>query len=134
VRGQGFSFSVPRSWETAHTKTGVFARKGSALVSATTFTLLKQYDPAHFDQVVVELDRAAAKLAAGAGGKVTEKATTTVDGRKIRAYRYSAAGYATRIGFVLQGKREVQLLCRARAGAGDPDGACGLLFDSFSGR
>jgi hypothetical protein len=33
---------------------------------------------------------------------------------------------------VLQGKREYQLLCRAPAGAGDPDGACALLYASFT--
>jgi hypothetical protein len=110
----------------------VAARQGTALVSATTFTLLKRYDPASFGRVVLELDRDASKLAAAAGGTLTEKATTTVDGLKIRAYRYTAAGYSTRIGFVLQDKREVQLLCRARTAADDPDGACELLFDSFT--
>jgi hypothetical protein len=132
VQGEGFRFSAPKGWTTAHTTKGVVARQGTALVSATTFRLLKPYDPAAFDRVVVELDRTAAKLASEAGGKLTEKATTTVDGSKIRAYRYSAAGYVTRIGFVLRGRQEVQLLCRARAGAGDPDGACGLLFQTFS--
>jgi hypothetical protein len=132
VRGGGFSFSAPRGWSVGHTTKGAVARRGTALVSATRFTLLKAYDPARFDRVVAELDRAAAKLAAGAGGTLTQKATTTVDGRKIRSYRYTAGGYATRIGFVLDRKQEVQLLCRAGAGADDPDGACALLYRTFS--
>ena len=132
MRGDGFSFSAPRRWSVARTDKGVVARRSTALVSATRFTLLKAYDPATFDRVVVELDRTASKLAAEAGGTVTQKATTTVGSRKIRDYRYSAGGYTTRIGFVLDGKREVQLLCRARLGTEDPDGACGLLFRTFS--
>ncbi len=132
VEGQGFSFSAPQGWSTAHTAKGVVVRRGKALVSATTFRLLKPYDPGSFDRVAVELDRAATKLAVQAGGKVTESVTTTVDGRKVRAYRYTAGGYATRIGFLLRGRQEVQLLCRAPARADDPDGACGLLFESFS--
>jgi hypothetical protein len=85
-----------------------------------------------FDAVAKELDGVAAKLAAQAGGKVTERVTTTVDGRKIRAYRYTGGPTETRIGFVLDGKDEYQLLCQVPEGASDPDGACALLFDSFS--
>jgi hypothetical protein len=133
VHGAGFSFTAPRRWRVSQDAKGVVARRGTALVSATKFTLLKRYDPAAFDRVTVELDRDAAKLAADAGGALTQKETTTVDGRKIRAYRYTAHGYATRIGFVLHARQEVQLLCRARAGAHDPDGACTLLFTTFSG-
>ena len=107
------------------------ARSGKALVSATTFTLLKRYDPALFDKVAAELDRNAEKLAAQAHGTLTEKTTVTVGGSKVRAYRYTAGGFETRIGFVLVGKHEVQLLCRAPAGTPDPSGACSLLFSSF---
>ena len=98
--------------------------------------LLKSYSPALFTRVAQELDGVAAKLAAQSRGKLTERATTTVDGRRIRAYRFTGrpatgAAYAERIGFVLQGKREYQLLCQAATGAGDPGGACALLFASF---
>jgi hypothetical protein len=110
----------------------VAATSGKALVSATTFTLLKRYRPALFAKAAVELDRNAAQLAAQAHGKLTEKSTITVSGLKVRAYRYTARGFDTRIGFVLDGKREVQLLCRAPAGSVDPDGACSLLFRSFT--
>jgi hypothetical protein len=110
----------------------VEAQRGKALVSATTFTLLRPYEPSLFGKVIAELDRSAEQLATKAQGTITEKVTTTVAGRKIRAYRYSAGGFSTRIGFVLDGKREVQLLCRAPSGSPDPDGACALLFHSFT--
>jgi hypothetical protein len=133
VHGTGFSFTAPRTWRVSRSTKAVVASRGKSLVSATRFTLLKRYDPSTFARVTVELDRDAAKLAQDAGGSLTQKETTMVDGRKIRAYRYTAHGYATRIGFVLHERQEVQLLCRARAGAGDPDGACALLFGTFSG-
>jgi len=131
VRGPGFGFSAPPGWATRRSGGVVEARSGKAVVSATTFTLLRRYEPSLFGKVVAELDRNAQKLAAQARGTLTERVTTTVAGRKIRAYRYTAGGYSTRIGFVLDGKREVQLLCRAPSGTPDPDGACALLFHSF---
>ena len=132
VQGPGFRFSVPPGWAVRHGTGLLAAEKGKALVSATTFTLLKPYDPALFGKVAAELDRNVAKLAAQAHGKLTEKSTTTVANRKVREYRYTASGYDTRLGFVFDGKREVQLLCRAPAGSADPDGACSLLFRSFA--
>ena len=48
--------------------------------------------------------------------------TVDVAGEKIRVYRFGTM----RIGFVLRGKREFQLLCD-NVGA-----ACALLFKSFS--
>ena len=62
---------------------------------------------------------------------MTESATTTVDGRKIRAYRFAATACTTRIGFVLDGKREYQLLCEVAA-ARRPGRRVRLLFSSFS--
>jgi predicted Zn-dependent protease len=131
VQGPGFAFSVPAGWTVRRGSGVLAAQSGTSVVSATTFTLLKPYDPALFAGVAAELDRNASKLAAQAQGTLTEKLTTTVAGRKVRAYRYTAAGFGTRLGFVLAGKREVQLLCRAPVGSADPDGACGLLFRSF---
>ncbi len=93
-----------------------------------TFPLLKSYDPAKFAAVTQELDRDAQQLAAQAGKPLVTRETTTVAGRKIRAYRYGT----TRIGFVLVDKLEYQLLCRLGSGGSDPDGACALLFSSFS--
>ena len=136
MAGPGFQLFVPAGWTVRRTLRAVSARRGSALVSATAFTLLKPYSPALFSRAARELDGVAADLAAQSKGKLTERATTTVDGMRIRAYRFTGrpptgAAYEERIGFVLQGKREVQLLCQAASGAGDPDGACALLFASF---
>jgi hypothetical protein len=132
VAGSGFRFDVPAGWKVGRPDDAVEAVNGSALVSVTTYKLLKPYDAAMFDEVAAELDGSVAKLAKQAKGTVVERKTSDVDGRKIREYRYVAKGFATRIGFVFEGKREWQLLCRARAEDDDPDSACKLLFSSFS--
>jgi hypothetical protein len=98
--------------------------------------LEKAYAPAQFAEAAKELDRVAANLAAQLGGRVTSSRTTTVAGMRIRRYAlavHDAQGNHVDddLGFVLSGKREVQLLCQAAAGSGDPDGACALLFKTF---
>jgi hypothetical protein len=141
VRGPGFRFEAPDSWHATRTPRGVVAKPAAGdagvLVSATTFRLLKAYEPARFTEAVKELDGVAAKLARNAHGKLTSSETTTVDGHRIRAYRFtsnpvSGGSFQNRIGFVLRGRTEVQLLCQAPAGKTDPDGACALLFGSFT--
>jgi hypothetical protein len=132
VAGPGVRFDAPAGWRIVRAGDAVSARSGNAIVSVTAYRLLKAYDPAMFDRAAAELDRSVAKLASQAKGTVVEKKTTQVAGRKIRDFRYVAKGFATRLGFVFEGKREWQLLCRARAEDDDPDGACKLLFDSFT--
>ena len=133
MRGEGFTLQVPEGWKVSGAGTGkVTARKRGDLVSVTSFPLLKRYDPGKFGAAARELDGIAAKLAAQAGADLTEKTTTTVDGRHVRAYRYAEGASQIRIGFVLVDKREYQLLCRLPTGGADPDGACALLFDSFT--
>jgi hypothetical protein len=127
VRGPGFTFSAPGAWNTRRTQTTIAALSGKSRVSVTTYTLLKPYRPALFAAAARELDRVAAKLAAAAGGTLTERRTVKVAGEKIRAYRFGT----DRIGFVLVGKREYQLLCELPPGGNDTDGACALLFKSF---
>jgi predicted Zn-dependent protease len=131
LRGPGLRFSAPSGWTIRRTATSVSAVKGEARVSVTLFRLLKPYAPALFGRAAKELDGVAAKLAAQEGSTVEERETTTVDGRKIRAYRFASDTVQTRIGFVLVGRREYQLLCEGPAGTPDPDGACALLFSSF---
>ena len=142
VAGPGFTFAVPHGWTATTTGSSVAARRPGdegPLVSATAYRLAKPYSAALFARAAKELDGVAAKLAQASGGTVTESVTTTVDGQKIRAYRFTShpAGKPStddRIGFLLEGRHEYQLLCRAPAGSGDPDGACALLFGSFAAR
>ena len=101
--------------------------KGSSRLSVSIFTLLKSYEPARFSAAAKELDGIAARLAAQAGGKLTESSTTVVAGRKIRSYRFESKGVPTRIGFVLVGRREYQLVCSGNTGS-----PCDLLFSSFT--
>ena len=140
ARGAGFRFEAPAGWSVQRTRTETAARRdanGASLVSATAFKLLKPYSPKLFGRAAKELDKVAANLATQAHGALTESATVTVDGKRIRAYRLtvrpaSGKAYDERIGFVLEGTREYQLLCRAPRGANDPDGACALLYASFT--
>lgn len=140
VRGSGFQFEAPAGWKTKSTATATEARKdavGRTQVSATVFTLLKPYSPKLFDRAAKELDGVAARLAAQSHSKLSESATIVVDGQRVRAYRLtvhpsSGPSFDERIGFVLQDKREYQLLCRTPVGSGDPDGACELLYASFT--
>jgi hypothetical protein len=128
VAGPGFTISVLPGWTVRKTAKTVVAASGPELVSVTRFPLVKRYEPAKFAAVSQELDRIADQLAARGGGAVTKRQTVTVDGGKIRAYRFTAKGTAAnRIGFVLVGKTEYQLICSGRIGAG-----CELLFSSFS--
>lgn len=128
MRGPGFSFSAPGGWSTSRTQGAVAVLSGKSRVSVTTYTLQKPYRPALFAAAAKELDRIAAKLAAEAGETLTQKQTVRVDGKNIRAYRFGS----TRIGFVLVDKREYQLLCELPPDGQDADGACELLFKSFS--
>jgi hypothetical protein len=127
VRGPGYTFAAPVAWETTHGVRAVAAYSGKDRVSVTTYTLLKPYRPALFPAAAKELDGVAARLAAEAGKTVTQRQTVVVDGRKTRAYRFGSM----RIGFVLDGRSEYQLLCAPQRN-GDPDGACALLFTSFA--
>jgi hypothetical protein len=128
VRGPGYTFSAPGGWTTSRSLRALAARGGGESVSVTSYTLLKPYRPERFEAVTKELDGVAAKLATDAGEKVSKSETLTVAGRRIRAYRFGR----TRIGFVLDGRREYQLLCRLPASGDDADGACDLLFKSFA--
>jgi hypothetical protein len=139
VKGAGFQFEAPPGWRTSRTDTSVVVRQdaaGKTLVSATAFALLKPYSPTLFARAARELDGVAAKLAAQAHSTIAESRTVTVGGERVRSYRLtvkpaSGAPFDEQIGFVLHGKREVQLLCRAPVGANDPGGACALLYSTF---
>jgi hypothetical protein len=127
VEGPGFTVSVPEGWTVRKSGVRLAAEHGGDQVSVTRYPLLKAYDPAKFHAAAQELDRVAAQLAAKGGGTLTERTTTTVDGRNVRAYRLRLGGTPTRLGFVLVGKVEYQLMC-----TGDLGAPCDLLFSSFS--
>jgi hypothetical protein len=127
VQAAGFEASVPAGWRVAVRANGLVARSGGALVSVTRFPLQREYEPSKFAVAVPELDRVAARLAADAKAELTERATVMLAGRKAREYRY----LGTRLGFVLDHREEFELLCSSPGGR-DPDGACALLFSSFS--
>ena len=118
---------MPEGWSVSRSAGSVVATKGSSRLSVTIFRLLKPYDPARFEAAAKELDGLAAQLATKAGGRLTESATSVVAGRQIRSYRFESKGVPTRIGFVLVGKREYQLVCSGNTGT-----PCDLLFSSFS--
>jgi hypothetical protein len=130
------TFSAPAAWRVLRAADAVTAkapRTDRTTVSAAVSRLEKVYVPSRFAEAAKELDGVADKLAAQLGGRVEERRTATVAGRRIREYALVALDQAgrrvdDRLGFVLSGTREVQLLCQAPAGSGDPDGACALLF------
>jgi hypothetical protein len=140
VRGASFRFSAPVGWRVRHTSSSVAAESADGpvtMVSVSESRLEKPYTPSGFAQAAPELDRVAASLARQLGGRVTASRTTTVAGLRVRAYRLTARDangrrLDDRIAFVLSGTRELQLLCQAPAGSGDPGGACALLFSSLT--
>jgi hypothetical protein len=127
VAGPGFTFRVAADWRVRKAADAVVASHAGDVVSVTRYPLQKPYDPVRFAAAAHELDGLAAKLAASGGGTVTERVTTTVDGRRIRAYRFDAKGVPTRVGFVLKERTEFELRC-----SGDTGAPCDLLFSSFS--
>src|SRR5438445_4140922 len=126
VSAAGFSFEPPIGWRVTRTRTSLAARSGTAIVSVTTFRLARRYRPGLWPKVVPELDRVAQQLAARVHGTVRASETTTIAGRKSRVYDIARSGEDERIGFVLDGRREYQLYCRAAGGA------CDTLLGSFS--
>jgi len=133
IHGPGFEFETPATWRLGHTLTSASARSRAvtpATVSAQLYRLGKAYSPSEFAAAAHELDRVAKRLVSAAGGTISRSETTTVAGRQIRAYRFNSSHGQSRLGFLLDRKQEVQLLCQAPAG-GDPDGACALLFATF---
>jgi hypothetical protein len=134
VTGAGYRFSAPASWSVRRSGRGVTAGSGAVdLVGVTTFRLARPYRPRLWAKAVTALDRTADALAAQLGGKLQDRATVVVAGRRARryevAYRHSGKELVERTAFVLMGRREHQLLCRFEAGA--DDGACRTLFSSF---
>ena len=134
VTGGGYRFSAPSSWSVQRSGREVTAIGSPVdLAGVTTFTLARAYRPSLWTKAVALLDRTATTLAAQNGGEVRARDTVVVAGRRARRYEidYRADGKALveRTAFVLEGRREYQLICRFEVG--DDDGACRTLFSSF---
>lgn len=133
LTGAGYSFSAPGTWTVSKRPQSVEATKGDLAVSVTVFALKRAFRPALWPRVVSELDGVAASLADQVRGKGRPGATVTVAGRRGRRYDIAFArggrSFVERITFVLDSRREFQLLCRYPAGVDEP--ACAALGSSF---
>ena len=133
VRGTGFTFVAPAEWVVSRKGTEVQAAQGTQLISVTRFPLLRRFEPALWDEVVPELDRAATAIARQQQGTVSDPRTITVAGQNARRYDVAYTGegkqLVERIAFVLRGKMEYLLLCRYERGGSTE--ACDDLLTSF---
>jgi hypothetical protein len=133
IGGTGYSFSAPADWSVVGGPRSLRAEHGVQVVSVTRFPLLRAFRTELWSKAVPEMDRSAAGLAADQHGTVTARVTTTVAGQRARrydiAYELGGKKLTERVGFVLRGRTEYELLCRFEQGKGSS--ACGLLFSSF---
>jgi len=134
VAGGGYRFLAPRGWRVRRAGPDVTVTSGAVdLVGVTTFRLARRYRPSLWGKAVPALDRAAGQLAMQLGGRLRAGATVVLAGRRAREYEigYERSGrqLVDRTAFVLDGRRELQLLCRFEAGGDDT--ACRTLFSSF---
>jgi hypothetical protein len=129
VQGNGFSFNAPADW----TVDGAAATNGDVdRVEVLVFRLLRPYERAKRDAVARELDRNAAQLAKQLQGSISSKRWLQVGGLDARSYAIGFDGKTEEITFVLDDRREYQLLCRRAARA--DDAACAELLRSFHAR
>ena len=133
MTGEGYAFSVPGNWTMTRTARSREASHGIEVVSVTRFPLLRTYRPALWSEVVPEIDRSAAGIASDQHGVVTGRATVTIAGEQARrydvAYERDGKRLVERLGFVLHGRIEYELLCRFERGKSAS--GCALLFGSF---
>ncbi len=126
VHGRNFRFQAPAGWKVA----GTAASSGPVnRVQVNAFRLVHPYKHAQQAAVARELDGVAARLAQQLKGRLVSRRTVAVGRLDARAYAIDIGSVEEEITFVLQGKREYELLCR-RAKGGD-DTACRKLVASF---
>src|SRR4051794_25158821 len=114
VEGRTFRFEAPSGWQVERTGRGATASHDSELVQVSAFPLVRAYRPALFDRVATELGRRMTSIAAETGGKVTGMKTVSAGGVKSHQFDVQVDGHVDEYTFVLIGKREYQLLCRAK--------------------
>jgi hypothetical protein len=126
VQGNGFSYDAPASWVVD----GSAATSGAVdRVEVLVFRLLRPYARDRRAAVGRELDRDAANLARQLKGSVSSRSWLEAGGADARSYEIAYSGRFSQITFVLDGRREFQLLCRRRAGA--DVSPCTQLLRSF---
>jgi hypothetical protein len=130
VNGRGFRFDAPAGWTVQRSGRLVSASKDGDLVQVATFSLLKPYNPALFGRVERELHMRMQEIAAQSGGRVSGNSTVTAGGIRSHSYQVVAGDHVDEYTFVLQGKREYQLLCRRATSSGSD--ACDQLVKSFA--
>ncbi len=130
VAGDGFAFAAPRGWTVAQTGRSAAASDGAvSRIEVQTFRLVRPYRAGLFAAAARELDHVAGKLAVQLRGRVATSASTKVAGRDARTYRIEYDSRVSEITFVLDGRREYELLCRRPATTGS--GTCAAFVDSF---
>ena len=131
MTGDGFRFAAPAGWTVAQTARSSAASSGPVnRVEVQTYRLVRPYRAELFDAASRELDRIAGALAVQLHGRVASRATTRVAGRDARSYRIDYDSRVSEITFVLDGRREYELLCRRPAAAASD--TCAAFVRSFA--
>jgi len=130
VHGAGVRFDAPVGWKVTTARTSVSATHDSQIVQVTTFPLVKRYDDSLFDKVKSELDLRMRAVAAQLRGPLGSSRTVTTGGIRSHTYDVTAGSDVLEYTFVLQGKREFELLCRRPSSASDD--ACKQLLATFA--
>jgi 3-oxoacyl-ACP reductase-like protein len=129
LNGQGFRFDAPAGWQVRRTARMVSASRDGNLVQVATFSLLKPYTVDLFDRVDKELRARMRQVAAQTGGTVSGGAAVTAGGIRSHSYDVTVGTHIDEYTFVLQGRREYQLLCRRTESSGAD--ACKQLVKTF---
>ena len=129
VKGRTFRFEAPRGWQITRSARGATASRDSELVQVATFPLVRAYRPVLFDRVATELALRMKTIARQTAGQVEAVKTVTAGGVKSHQFDVKVDGHVDEYTFVLIGKREYQLLCRAKTSS--DDAFCSRLLTSF---
>jgi hypothetical protein len=128
VSATGYHFDAPASWRVVRTRIAVTADAGDDLVQVSAFPLAKPYRASLFDRVAPELQAQLGKAAASVGGKIEDAGDVTAGGVRSHVFRVRVGDHVDEYTFVLVGRREFQLLCRAKEVG---SAACKQLQTSF---
>lgn len=107
----------------------VAAASGSQLVQVSTFPLNRPYRPTLFTAVARELQLRMGQVAGQTGGTVEQAGSVVAAGVRSHVYRLQLGDHVDEYTFVLVGRREYQLLCRAPKAGAEP---CRQLQSSFA--